>query len=381
MSATHRTNPPYRAEHVGSLLRPDSLRRAFRDFSAGRIDAAAFRAEQDRSIREVVALQEGLGFRAVNDGEFRRVSYWAHFVEATDGLEVEEARFDFHDDEGQVTHFLAPKIAGKVQRGRSISGEEFDFLKSVARATPKITMPSPPTMHFWAGAGQVQAAGYGGNDEYFADLARVYREEIADLCGRGATYLQLDEVPLAMLCDDTLRAKVKSDGDDPDHLVQGYVDLFNACLAGKPDTLTVGMHLCRGNFKGRWLSEGGYDAVAERLFNRLDVDAFFLEFDSPRAGDFRPLRHVPKTKSVVLGLITTKSGALEDPDALAARIDEASASASPAGTRTPCSPEFSTRRLPGMSLATTGSPKAIASSRAIDIPSCEEGSTNQSAAR
>jgi len=323
MSATQPTHPPYRAEHVGSLLRPDSLRKAFRDFSEGRIDAEAFRAEQDRSIREVVDLQEGLGFQAVNDGEFRRVSYWAHFVEATEGLEVEQARFDFHDNQGGVTPFLAPKIAGKVKRGRSISGDEFDFLQSVAKATPKITMPSPPTMHFWGKAGQAWAAGYRDDGEFFADLARVYREEFADLCGRGATYIQLDEVPLAMLCDDTLRERVKADGDDPDVLVQKYVDLFNDCLSGRPESLTVGMHLCRGNFKGQWLSEGGYRYVAEKMFNEIDVDAFFLEYDTPRAGDFAPLAAVPESKSVVLGLVSTKSNELEHPDALVRRVEEA----------------------------------------------------------
>lgn len=319
----HRANPPFRAEHIGSLLRPDFLRKAYRDHAEGRMNAAAFRAEQDRAVREGVALQESLGFRAVNDGEFRRVSYWAHFVEATDGLEVEPARFDFHDDRGRATHFLAPKIAGRVRRGRSISGDEFDYLKSVARATPKLTMPSPPTMHFWGAAGSARAAGYPDDAAFFADLAAVYREEIADLCARGATYLQLDEVPLAMLCDPALRQRVAADGDDPDALVQAYVDLFNACLAGRPDSLTVGVHLCRGNFKGQWLSEGGYQVVAEKLFNEIDVDAFFLEYDTPRAGDFAPLAAVPPDKSVVLGLVSTKTAALEDADALVRRVEEA----------------------------------------------------------
>ncbi len=324
MAAPYRTDPPFRAEHVGSLLRPDSLRRAFREFSAGRIDAYAFRAEQERSIREVVALQEQLGFRAVNDGEFRRVSYWAHFVEATEGLEVEEARFEFHGETGKATRFLAPKIAGRVRRGRSISGEEFDFLKSATRAVPKLTMPSPPTMHFWGRAGAAREAGYADEDEFFADLARVYREEIADLAERGATYLQLDEVPLAMLCDGKLREKARADGSDPDALVQRYVDLFNACLEGRPENLTVVMHLCRGNFKGQWLSEGGYQYVAEKMFNEIAVNAFFLEYDTPRAGDFAPLAAVPEDKTVVLGLISSKTAELENADDLVRRVEEAS---------------------------------------------------------
>ena len=323
MTASFRTNPPFRAEHVGSLLRPDFLRQAYRDFSAGRIDAGSFRGEQERAIREVVALQEALGFAAVNDGEFRRVSYWAHFVEATDGLEVARSRFDFHDGAGGAVHFLAPKIAGRVKRSRSIAGDEFDFLRRVTQATPKITMPSPPTMHFWGKPGAARAAGYADDDEYFSDLARVYREEIADLAGRGATYLQLDEVPLAMLCDGALREKVKADGEHPDALVDSYVALFNACLAGRPENMTVALHLCRGNFKGQWLSEGGYGAIAEKMFNEIDVDAFFLEYDTPRAGDFAPLAAVPEHKSVVLGLVSTKTDQMEDMDALARRIDAA----------------------------------------------------------
>ena len=323
MTESTRTNPPFRAEHVGSLLRPAFLRQAYRDFSAGRMDAGAFRGEQERAIREVVALQESLGFQSVNDGEFRRRSYWAHFVEATDGLEVERSRFDFHDEAGGATHFLAPKIAGKVKRSRSISGEEFDFLRSVTRAIPKITMPSPPTMHFWGKPGAARAVGYADEDEFFADLARVYREEIADLAGRGATYIQLDEVPLAMLCDGALREKVKAGGEDPDALVNSYVTLFNACLEGRPDTMTVALHLCRGNFKGQWLSEGGYSAIAEKMFNEIDVDTFFLEYDTPRAGDFAPLAAVPKHKSVVLGLVSTKTARMERPDDLARRIDGA----------------------------------------------------------
>ena len=320
-----RRNPPFRAEHVGSLLRPPALTQGFHALSDGDIDAEAYRAIQDQCIRDVVALQEEAGLHVVTDGEFRRASYWSHFVEAVDGLTVRTAHYRFHDAEGESRAFMAPHVAGTVRRTRSISGAEFDFLKSVTRETPKVTMPSPPTMHFWGGPDAIAADAYADVDAFFADLATVYRQEIADLAARGARYVQLDEVPLAMLCDETVRDAVRNEGEDPDALAGKYVDLINAAVADRPAAVTVGLHMCRGNFKGRWLSEGGYDAVAERLFNRLDVDAFFLEFDSPRAGDFRPLRHVPKSKSVVLGLITTKSGALEDPDALAARIDEASA--------------------------------------------------------
>lgn len=324
MDSGLQSGPPFRAEHVGSLLRPAVLRNAFRDFNGGRIDADRFREVQDQCIREVVALQEELGFQGVNDGEFRRASYWSHFVEATEGFGVARSRFDFHDDTGQVTHFLSPKVTGKIRRARPISGDEFDFLKSVTTHTPKVTLPSPPTMHFWAKPGSSKAGGYADDEAYLADLTRVFQEEIADLAARGATYLQIDEVPLAMLCDETLRERVRADGDDPDALVGRYVDLINACLAGRPRGMTVGMHLCRGNFKGQWLSEGSYGYVAERIFNDINVDAFFLEYDTPRAGDFTPLQNVPDNKSVVLGLISSKTTALEPVDSLLARIDEAS---------------------------------------------------------
>lgn len=319
-----RTSPPFRAEHVGSLLRPPALRQAFRDHGEGRIGAGEFRAAQDQAVRDVVALQEEIGFRAVTDGEFRRASYWSHFVEATDGLEVAEARFDFHDSTGASSSFLAPEISGKLRRAGPISGPEFDFLKAAATALPKITMPSPPTMHFWARPGRLAAAGY-DLDGLIEDLARVYREEISDLCARGATYIQIDEVPLAMLCDQNVRAQIRDRGEDPEALVGRYVGLINASLAGRPENLTVAMHLCRGNFKGLWLAEGSYRYVSETLFNEIDVDAFFLEYDTPRAGDFEPLAAVPEHKSVVLGLVSSKTPALEPADDLKRRIDEAAA--------------------------------------------------------
>ncbi len=323
MTSPTAAKPPFKAEHVGSLLRPAALREAYRDFSSGKIDRAAFRAAQDQAIRQVVALQEGLGFEGVNDGEFRRVSYWAHFVEATDGLDVARARFDFRDDQGGMAHFLAPRVRGPVRRGQSISGEEFDFLHGVTGRTAKLTMPSPPTMHFWAEPGAAKQAGYADDDAFLDDLARVFREEIADLYARGARYIQLDEVPLATLCDPELRERVRQGGEDPDAMVERYVTLFNACLAGRPAELTVAMHLCRGNFKGRWLTEGGYQYVAEKLFNEIDVDAFFLEYDTPRAGDFGPLAAVPAGKAVVLGLVSSKTPALEEKAALIGRIEEA----------------------------------------------------------
>ena len=316
--------PPFRAEHVGSLLRPARLREAFRDLGSGALTQEVFRSIQDESIRDVVRMQESVGLEAVTDGEFRRASYWSHFVDGIEGLGTEQARFDFHDHSGQGLHFIAPKVTGRLKRSRSLSGDELDFLQNETSSTVKITMPSPPTMHFWADRASAKAAGYSGDDAFFADLAEVYRQEIRDLAAAGATYIQLDEVPLAMLCDETVRERVRAEGDDPGAVVGRYLDLINSSLRDRPETLTVAMHLCRGNFKGKWLTEGGYAAVADRLFNEIDVDAFFLEYDSPRAGDFAPLASVPSDKSVVLGLVSSKTPQLEEADALERRLEEAS---------------------------------------------------------
>ena len=323
MTAISQRRPPFRAEHIGSLLRPPELRQAFRDRNEGRITQDTFRAIQDDCIRDAVRMQERVGLEALTDGEFRRASYWSHFVEGIEGLGLAQARFDFHDDAGESVHFTSPIVTGELARSRSLSGDELDFLKNETTRTPKITMPSPPTMHFWGDRATVKSSGYADDDAFFADLAAVYRQEISDLAARGATYIQLDEVPLAMLCDETVRAKAKADGDDPDAVVGQYVDLINACLKDRPDTLTVAMHLCRGNFKGKWLTQGSYRYVADRLFNEIDVDAFFLEYDTPRAGDFAPLDSVPSGKSVVLGLVSSKTPALESADDLKRRIEEA----------------------------------------------------------
>ncbi len=312
--------PPFRAEHVGSLLRPEALRRAHRDHAAGRIDDDAFRAAQDEAVTAAVGMQERLGLRAVTDGEFRRVSYWSHFVEAVDGLGHGPARFAFHDDSGDATPFIAPRVAERLRRSRPISGGEFDFLKGVATALPKITLPAPPTMHFWSPPGAVREAGYPDDDAFFADLAAIYRAEFADLASRGCRYVQLDEVPLVMLCDPAIRGRLKAEGTDPDALADAYIALCNAALAGRPAGMTVALHICRGNFRGRHLSKGGYGAIAERLFRDLAVDAFFLEYDTPRAGDFAALAAVPEDKMVLLGLVTTKRARLEEGAAVQARI-------------------------------------------------------------
>lgn len=315
--------PLFRAEHIGSLLRPSALTAAFRSHQAGELTDAAFREIQDEGIREAVALQQEVGLQVVTDGEFRRGSYWGHFIGPVEGLTVKEAAYKFRDDHGREQAFIAPHVAGKVRRARGISTDELVFLKSAASATPKVTLPSPPTFHFWRGRDGIDPAAYDGPTAFFTDFAQVYREEIAALAALGATYVQLDEVPLAMLCDPVVCDSLRQRGEDPDALVGIYIDAINHAVAGRPDGVTVGLHLCRGNFKGKYLSEGGYEPVAERMFNEIDVDVFFLEYDSVRAGDFTPLRFVPAGKSVVLGLVSSKSPEMERLDDLVRRIDDA----------------------------------------------------------
>lgn len=318
-----RWHPPFRAEHIGSLLRPDRLRDGFRWLNKGEIDPDGFLEIQQDCIREAVAMQEAVGLQVVTDGEFRRTSYISHFVDSVEGLEFAPSSFRFYDNDRTAHEFLAPRVTAKLKRVKSNSGQELDFLKSVTTKTPKSTLPSPATMHFLAGADAPPAEIYASEDELFADLAAAYREDIADLAARGARYLQIDDVPFAMLCDGSLRGQLAARGRDPDTLVDTYIDLTNAALAGRPSDMTAGLHICRGNLKGTWLSEGGYEAVAEKLFTRLDVDAYFLEYDTERAGDFSPLAAMPDDKHVVLGLISSKLPLLEDPGALAARIAEA----------------------------------------------------------
>ena len=323
MTSDSNDRPPFRADHVGSLLRPGNLTQAFRAFHKGEIEADAFRATQDAAIADVVKLQEDVGLHAITDGEFRRGSYWSHFVERIDGLTVAPARFQFRDDHGDATEFTAPHVSAKLERRDGISTDEFRFLSQVTERTPKITMPSPPTMHFWRGRDGMEPGVYDTVAEFFADLAAVYRAEIAELAGLGARYIQLDEVPLAMLCDPDVAAALAAAGEDPEGLVDQYIAAINDALADRPPALTAALHLCRGNFKGRHLSAGGYEAIAERLFQEIDVDGFFLEYDTPRAGDFAPLRFVPAGKTVVLGLISSKTPELEPIDELRRRVDEA----------------------------------------------------------
>jgi 5-methyltetrahydropteroyltriglutamate--homocysteine methyltransferase len=315
--------PPFRADHIGSLLRPPELRHAFRDVLARKIDEGKFRAIQDAAIRNVVRLQEEVGLQVVNDGEYRRGSYWGRFVELTDGLAVKQALYKFHDDHGHELDFTAPHVTGPVRRGRPIAVDEIEFVRGVTKATPKVTLPAPSTMHFYRGRQYADPGLYESPQAFFADLGKVYQEEIAALARSGARYVQLDEVALAMLCDPAARAKVQAEGEDPEALVDLYVEAINQAVANRPADMVIGVHMCRGNYKGLYLAQGGYDSVAEKLFQRADVNHFLLEYDTPRAGDFAPLRFLPQTKGVVLGLVSSKTAALEELDELKRRADAA----------------------------------------------------------
>ena len=318
--------PPYRADHVGSLLRPPELLAAREAKKAGKLSAAELRAVEDACIRKVVALQERIGLKGVTDGEFRRTWWHLDFLEKFENATVvpPSVKAHFHSEEGDV-ELMPPglRVTGRLARPKPIMREDFLFLKSVAKATPKVTIPSPSTMHFRGGRKAIDDKAYPDLAEFYADLGRVYAEEVADLGRAGCAYLQIDEVNLAYLCDPKMREQVRNIGENPETLPKTYARLINAAIATRPAGMTVCMHLCRGNFQSAWVAEGGYDPVADTLFNEIAVDGYFLEYDSPRAGGFAPLRFVPKGKTVVLGLVTTKKGALEEPEALIRRIEEA----------------------------------------------------------
>jgi 5-methyltetrahydropteroyltriglutamate--homocysteine methyltransferase len=321
-----RDHPPFRADHVGSLLRPQGLLEARERRARGEITPAALRQIEDTHIRDAAKLQEDLGLQAITDGEYRRTYFHIDFLEKLDGVTVTAGfAMKFHTAKGDVG--FAPQrleVTGKLRRTKPIQRDDFNYLKSVVKRTPKVTIPSPTMLHFRGGRGGVSREAYPDMEEFFEDLARCYREEIADLAAAGCRYIQLDDTNLAYLCDPKLRAGAKERGDDPDELPHRYARLINAATKDRPRDMTIGIHLCRGNFKSAWVAEGGYDPVAEALFNELDVDGYFLEYDDARSGDFSPLRFVPHgKKTVVLGIVSSKVGELESKDDLKRRIDEA----------------------------------------------------------
>ncbi len=321
--------PPFRADHVGSLLRPPELLAARAEFEAGRIPARGLREAEDRAVREVVRRQEEIGLRSVTDGEFRRATWYLDFIYRLRGIERGEQTTPVPArTETEVIEYAAPeiRITGRIELGDTIFGDDFSFLRSVVTsATPKLSIPSPSMITLRGTAQAAVARGaYDDVEQVYADLAAAYAEELRRLHGLGCTYLQIDDTTLAFANDPGMRQMMAGEGGDPDHVHELHVRNFNRALAGRPEGMTVAVHMCRGNYRSAWFSEGGYDYVAESVFGQLQVDAFFLEYDDVRSGSFDPLRFVPPDKTVVLGLVTTKRGELESKDALKRRVEEAS---------------------------------------------------------
>jgi 5-methyltetrahydropteroyltriglutamate--homocysteine methyltransferase len=323
-STVNRIDPPFRADQVGSLLRPPVVHAARRQRAAGEITAAELRAVEDAAIAAAVRQVEGIGMRSVTDGEYRRAWFHLDFLEQLDGVAV-TGNIASSSDSASSVHMTPPRLSvtGPLRHRRPIQVADFEYLASVVTQTPKVSIPSPTMVHFRGGRAAIDIDAYPDLELFFADLAACYRDEIAALYAAGCRYVQLDDTNLAYLCDPVMRAGAAERGDDPNELPRAYAELINACIAGRPDDLAVAVHLCRGNYRSTWFAQGGYEPVAEVLFNELDVDAFFLEYDDERSGDFSPLRFVPDGKTVVLGLVTSKRPELEHVDVLRARVDEA----------------------------------------------------------
>ena len=319
--------PPFPADHVGSLLRPPELLQARDDLRAGHISPAQLRQVEDDAIRGAVTVQQEIGLRAVTDGEFRRASWHMDFLHQIGGVTSgdDKLKVQFHNERGTIEFAPAAlRINAKLKLQHCIFGDHFDFLNSVTRVIPKISIPSPSMMHYRGGQAAIDPRIYPDVEEFWSDLARVYSEEIQQLHVRGCRYLQLDDTSLAYLNDPAQRAYISNLGGNGTNQHLTYIRLINRALALKPPDMTVCTHLCRGNFRSSWVASGGYDYVAEALFNELNVDGFFLEYDDARSGGFEPLRFVPNGKVVVLGLVTTKRPTLESKDDLKRRIDQAS---------------------------------------------------------
>ncbi|MFL5065501.1 MAG: 5-methyltetrahydropteroyltriglutamate--homocysteine S-methyltransferase [Xanthobacteraceae bacterium] len=329
-------HPPFRAEHIGSLLRPAGLLDMRRRFARGEVDHEALASAEDRAIEDAVRLQERLGLRLATDGEFRRRSYHSYFY----GCLGDIAPDAVSEDAGAAGSGRAapagpvaparrvaqPKavVGSKLRWTRAIHGADFAFLSARTRALPKLTIPGPCAVHFRGGDAAVTQSAYDDVDEFWDDTVTAFRQELAALAALGASYVQIDETAFAKFGDPEVQATLNARGDDPARLIDTYIEVTNRVLAGAPAGLHIGMHLCRGNRGGHWHAEGSYEAVADKLFNRLAIRFFFLEYDSPRAGDFAPLRFVPAEKSIVLGLVSTKTPVLEEKDQLKRRIEEAS---------------------------------------------------------
>ena len=317
-------NPPFRADHVGSLLRPKALLQARQRCQDKEISKKELREVEDLHIGEAVKKQEAVGLQSVTDGEFRRAFFHLDFLEQLAGVTV-TGSIAVSSDAQEMVGFTPPKLSvtGKLRHVRTIQVDDFNYLKSQVRQTPKVSIPSPTMIHFRGGRKAIDIEAYPDMDEFFEDLAQCYRDEIDALYRAGCRYIQMDDTNLAYLCDPKMRAGALERGDDPNELPHAYAALINSVIDDRPADLTVGVHLCRGNFRSTWFAAGGYEPIAEVLFNELNVDAYFLEYDDERSGDFAPLRFVPDDKTVVLGLVTTKLPDLEFSRDLIQRIKEA----------------------------------------------------------
>jgi len=323
---SQRTAPPFRADHVGSFLRPKELLDAREKCQSGAISKADLRQVEDRAIRNVVKFQEDLGLHGITDGEFRRTWFHIDFLEQLEGVEMRGGiTSSFHTASGKEVSMAPPvlHVTSKLRHVKPIQLADFNYLKSVTKRVPKVTIPSPTMLHFRGGRGAISKDAYPNMEDFYADIAKCYRDELKSLGDAGCTYVQLDDTNLAYLCDPKLREGARARGDDPDQLPRRYAKLINECIKDRPAGMTVCIHLCRGNFKSAWVAEGGYEPVAEALLCDLAVDGYFLEYDDERSGGFSPLRVLPKGKIVVLGLVSTKVGKLESKDELKRRIDEA----------------------------------------------------------
>jgi 5-methyltetrahydropteroyltriglutamate--homocysteine methyltransferase len=323
-----RTTPPFRADHVGSLLRPASVLAARADFAAGRITAPQLRAAEDTAIADVVAMQRNAGLQTATDGEFRRASWHMDFIYQIGGISKAPGNLavKFHSPSGDIEFTPAAlHVGAKIHIATTIFEDDFAYLQSLAgTSTAKLTIPSPNMVHYRGGPAAIDPVVYPDIEEFWSDLSTAYADEVARLAALGCTYLQFDDTSLAYLNDPAQRAEIAGRGEDAEHLHLRYIRQVNDALTAKPAGMTVTTHLCRGNFRSSWAASGGYDFVAEALFSELSVDGFFLEYDDERSGGFEPLRFVPPGKMVVLGLVTTKRGKLEDPDTLKLRIEQAS---------------------------------------------------------
>ena len=319
-----RSLPPFRADHVGSLLRPRELVQARAARKAGTLSADALRAVEDRCIAAAIRQQEDLGLRAATDGEYRRAFWHYDFVSGLDGVELYEPKQKIQF-KGGLPLPLALRVVGKIGWGKPVMVDDFRFVSGhVKSAMAKMTIPSPSVVHFRGGRQAIDPRTYPDMDGFFADLGEAYNKAVATFGAAGCKYLQLDEVNIAYLCDPEQIAGLKARGEHVENLLSIYAGMLNRAIEGKPAGMTISMHLCRGNFRSHWVASGGYEPVAEVLFNQINSDAYFMEYDSERAGGFEPLRFVPRGKKiVVLGLVTSKSGVLETKDELKRRIDEA----------------------------------------------------------